>query len=116
MSNMINEIKWSKGDTVDLLLNMNVKFNKAHDLVNENKGKLAVSRGPLLYCIEGYEYNELCNLYANEIPELYEIKVERFEDTILKNIPFIRLPLFQKESENVEKMEVQLIPYYSWNN
>lgn len=109
--------KWSKRDTVELVLSMNVQFNKAHDLVMENKDKLAVTRGPLLYCIESLDANELFdNLFLQEIPDYKEIKVERFSDSVLKNIPFIRLPLYQKEFENTRKTEVQFIPYYSWNN
>lgn len=108
--------KWSKRDTVELVLNMNVKWNKAHDLVLENKDKLAVTRGPLLYCTEDGDYNKLRDkLFVQTIPDNL-IKIERFSDTVLKGIPYIYLPLAEKDGENFKKTDVQFIPYYSWNN
>lgn len=108
--------KWSKRDTVELVLNMNVKWNKAHDLVLENKDKLAVTRGPLLYCTEDGDYNKLRDkLLVQTIPNNL-IKIERFSDTVLKGIPYIYLPLAEKDGKNFKKTDVQFIPYYSWNN
>ena len=105
--------EWSEGDTVELILDMNVKFNKSHDLVLENKDKLAVTRGPLLYCAEGDRLRD--NLYIPEVPQ-NEIKVEKITDSVLRGIPAVLLPLAEKEGETVRKTEVELIPYYSWNN
>jgi uncharacterized protein len=107
---------WSKGDTVELILDMNVKWNKANDLVLENKNKLAVTRGPFLFCTEDGDYNKLRDkLFVQTIPDNLN-KIERFSDTELKGIPYIYLPLAEKDGENLKKTDVQFIPYYSWNN
>jgi uncharacterized protein len=48
------EIKrvWSTGDVVDLELPMSVRPLEAHPHVMENAGRVALMRGPLLYCFE----------------------------------------------------------------
>ena len=45
--------EWKVGDTVDLNLPMPVKRIRAHEKVEADKGRLAVERGPIVYCAEG---------------------------------------------------------------
>ncbi|MCQ2393152.1 MAG: glycoside hydrolase family 127 protein [Kiritimatiellae bacterium] len=48
---------WKKGDVVELVLPMEVKRIKADDRVVLDRGRLAVERGPLVYCAEGVDNN-----------------------------------------------------------
>ena len=43
---------WNSGDTIRLDLPMDVRIVEAHPYVAENVGKVAVFRGPILYCAE----------------------------------------------------------------
>jgi hypothetical protein len=43
---------WAPGDTVDLSLAMPVRLVRAHPLVAACAGKVALQRGPLVYCLE----------------------------------------------------------------
>lgn len=43
---------WQRGDTIRLYLPMPVTFVEAHPHVVENTGRWAISRGPLVYCLE----------------------------------------------------------------
>jgi len=43
---------WKKGDVVELLMPMPVETVRAHPLVEADAGKVALSRGPLVYCLE----------------------------------------------------------------
>ena len=43
---------WAEGDRVDLEFDMPVSVNRAHPSVREDIGKIAVSRGPIVYCLE----------------------------------------------------------------
>ncbi|MEJ2209590.1 MAG: glycoside hydrolase family 127 protein [Anaerolineae bacterium] len=47
---------WQPGDTVRLELPMPVRRVEAHPYVSENVGRLALMRGPLLYCLEGADH------------------------------------------------------------
>jgi hypothetical protein len=44
--------KWRSGDSVRLSLPMDVRLVEAHPYLSENAGRVAVFRGPLLYCAE----------------------------------------------------------------
>ena len=45
--------EWKAGDAVTVDLPMPVKRVKAHPAVKQDAGRLAVMRGPILYCAEG---------------------------------------------------------------
>jgi len=44
---------WRKGDTIELDLPMPVRRIVAHPNVTADKGKVALQRGPVVYCLEG---------------------------------------------------------------
>jgi uncharacterized protein len=44
---------WKKGDTIDLSLPMEIRRVVAHPSVKDDAGKVALERGPLVYCLEG---------------------------------------------------------------
>ena len=46
---------WKRGDVVEVAMNMPVRRVKAHEKVEADKGRLAVERGPILYCAEGVD-------------------------------------------------------------
>jgi uncharacterized protein len=43
---------WSPGDTISMDLPMPVRRVECHPYVTENEGRIALMRGPLLYCVE----------------------------------------------------------------
>jgi DUF1680 family protein len=43
---------WRRGDVIDLTLPMPVERVKAHPKVDADKGRVALQRGPLVYCLE----------------------------------------------------------------
>ena len=45
--------EWKIGDTVEVNLPMPVKRIRAHEKVEADRGRLAVERGPIVYCAEG---------------------------------------------------------------
>ena len=45
--------EWKAGDRVELNLPMPVKRIRAHEKVDADRGRLAVERGPIVYCAEG---------------------------------------------------------------
>lgn len=47
------ERQWQKGDTIELDLPMPVRRVIAHQAVKADLGKVALQRGPLVYCLEG---------------------------------------------------------------
>lgn len=95
---------WSDGDAITLNLEMPVKINYSHECVQENMNKAAISRGPLVYCIE-----EIDN-------ELYDsVKIDPCAEFSLAdaNIDTARTRLIKWRSGNTD---AAAIPYHLWNN
>jgi len=46
---------WKTGDTVEVAMNMPVRRIRAHEAVEADRGRLAVERGPIVYCAEGVD-------------------------------------------------------------
>jgi hypothetical protein len=94
--------KWSTGDRVTLQLPMPVRFIKANDLVKADSGRVALQRGPIVYCAEWKDYanGKVLNLQADQNDKL---KVE-FRPDMLSGISVIKGD------------SLLAIPYYSWAN
>jgi len=109
------EREWQNGDTVELSLPMPVNRVLAHDRVTANTGRVAVERGPLVYCAEWPDNNGrardiVLDDSAALVPEpgvdmLGGITVITAEGA-LKNSP--------QGSRLAEKRKITLIPYYAW--
>jgi DUF1680 family protein len=48
---------WAKGDVVDLMLPMAPERIYAHPAVRQDLGRVALRRGPLVYCVEQQDIN-----------------------------------------------------------
>ncbi len=95
------ERKWKKGDKVELHLDMEPRFVKANPAVEADRGRLAVERGPLVYCAE-WPDNE-CNVLEASVSAGDALTVESRPD-MLYGIDVIR------------DGALTLIPYYAWNH
>lgn len=96
------EREWKSGDTVDVVMDMPVRRVKAHEKVETNRDRLAVMRGPVLYCAEGLD-NDGTVLNA-VIPSDVT-----FEDG---SVDFGGQVIPSLKSSN----GVKLVPYFAWGN
>lgn len=95
------ERKWKKGDKVRLQLDMEPRFVKAHEAVEADRGRLAIERGPIVYCAEWPDNEQ--DVIEAEIAVGDELKVESRPD-MLYGLDVIRTG------------ELTFIPYYAWNH
>ena len=108
---------WAAGDEVVLDLPMPVRFNKTIDQVEANRGRIAVTRGPLVYAAEGIDNGgPVQQFYLDEVPKNNHIPEETITDGALKNVVKIKLPAAKLTDQGTQVSELQLIPYYAWNN
>ena len=111
-----------------LLLDMNVRYTTAHNMVEEACGQAAVERGPLVYCCEGAdtEAETLDDLYLDPDAEFgtAQIEIEGRRISALET-EFYRMDregydrnaLYQPlVFRGMQKEKVRLIPYYAWDN
>ena len=116
---------WKNGDVVELVLPMMIQRIKAHPNVRTNIGKVALQRGPVVYCLE--EIDNGPSLHEIVLPHKSELKSE-FDDNLLGGITVITAEAERYNSPwedelykaNVESqyrpVTVKFIPYYAWAN
>ncbi len=100
---------WKQGDVVLLDLPMPVRLVQSHPDVVENTGKIALERGPLVYCVEGIDHGgKVLDLVMPEDPEVYT----EFDPDLLQGLVTIKGKVLQ----NGNARELQAIPYYAWSH
>jgi DUF1680 family protein len=99
--------KWEKGDVIELDLPMPLRRVLAHENVKENVGKIALQRGPLVYCLEGID-NE-GQVFNKDLPDDLSFEVE-FHPDLLGGINVITI---RRADEDVRLVA---IPYYAWSH
>lgn len=109
--------EWKKGDKVELKLPMPVRYSHAINEVKADNGRVAISRGPLVYCAEGVDNTEDVNrYYLTKVST--DAKVQRDDRGILKGIDLIKNVSadYIDVKGNIHQASLNLIPYYAWNN
>lgn len=95
--------EWQPGDVVTLTLPMPIRRVASHPAVAGNVGKVALERGPLLYCLEGIDNNgQVLNAI---LPNSAQLQAEWIPD-LLNGVTVIRA----RCDESVQTF----VPYYSW--
>lgn len=110
------ERKWKKGDRVELQLDMEVRTVKANGKVEADRGRVAVERGPIVYCAEWPDNSfNVLSLLMNQHPQ-FEV-VERPD--LLYGLNQIKTPVQTLEYDEQGRLlakdqQLTLIPYYAW--
>ncbi|MHB8865058.1 MAG: glycoside hydrolase family 127 protein [Pirellulaceae bacterium] len=97
---------WQAGDQVELHLPMEVQRIEAHPLVVADAGRVALQRGPLVYCFEAVDNDgHISNIVLDHDPK-FEIEPQA---DLLGGITLIRA---QARGER----QITAIPYYAWDH
>lgn len=120
---------WKAGDRIELHFDMTPKLVTANPQVVEDNGKVAVQRGPLVYCQEGIdEHGRLADLLFTRpsAPFSVESRPDLLGGVmVLKHsgAEYIRSlaaePLYEPFDAGPRKtkpVDLNLIPYYTWAN
>ena len=113
-------------EEITITFPMKARFVWANPNVRADEGKVAVMRGPLVYCLEEVDNGRnlsACYLDTGEEPE------EVFEPELLGGVVSIRLKgkrisqkgwedseLYGKRRPQFEKAEFKAVPYCNWGN
>lgn len=107
---------WNVGDKVILDLPMTVRINKTINKVKENKNRVAITRGPLVYVAEGIDnYRPVQEFYIEDMFDNNKIKIKKINSGILENVVSIIFPA-KRLNNKIEEIFLKMIPYYAWNN
>ena len=114
------ERKWEKGDKVDIDFPMPVRSVVADERVKEDNEKIAVQRGPIIYCAEWPDNNtgNVLDIVINRAtPFTTEFVPSLLEGTrIIKTSGFQTKRTLDGKIEKLPEEPVTLIPYALWNN
>ena len=93
---------WKKGDKVELVLPLEIRKIIANPEVKENKNKLAIAYGPIVYCAEEIDNKNLstAKIGFDETFVIAKTKIETSETPMLIG----------------QNSGLKLIPYYLWSN
>ena len=107
--------KWKKGDVIELNFPMNVRRIVANDNAEDDRGKVALERGPIVYCLQtrdqadGKVFNKYI-LNASEITATYDAN-------LLNGVVTLSGEAKQLEQDGtIKDVTFRAIPYSTWNN
>jgi DUF1680 family protein len=105
------ERTWRSGDTVEINLPMPIRRVVADPRVEACRGKTALMRGPLVYCLEGADHPDV-DVLTLALPESSELRA-RYRPDLLNGVAGI-----SSRAVDAAGREVPLtaVPYYAWAN
>jgi len=110
--------EWKAGDTISLSLPMPVRRVTASEDVKMNQGRVAIQRGPIVYCAEGVDNANSVRTFM--LPDDADLKVVKQPDLLggVVTLQTTAMDLAAQADGSVKQTAkpLTLIPYYSWAN
>jgi DUF1680 family protein len=110
---------WKKEDVVELAFGMETIMVRAREELKQDKGRIAIQRGPVVYCIEGTDNNgKAWNVIipGNTKFETIDYKVlDESVKALTAEVPVVTVGE-DGLSLKTEKKKIIAIPYYTWAN
>ena len=103
---------WKAGDIIELNLPMPVQRVHAHEKVAEDKGKVALMRGPIVYCVEAADNPGISEI---SVPSLWEFATKLQTNPLLGTCLNIG-PVGKNEDHQFDAVSFTAIPSFAWGN
>ncbi len=105
--------EWKQGDVVNYSLPMNIHRVEANEKVTDDLDKIAIERGPIVYCIEGADNgSELMKLALADTAKLSTT----FSPETLSGVVTISGEATVTGEKDNRSQKITAIPYFVWNN
>jgi DUF1680 family protein len=112
--------EWKSGDTVELNLAMPVRRIHADPRVKDDVGRVALMRGPIVYCLEGVDQKQsnagrVRNLV---LPRDAQVRAEHHSD-LLGGVTVITgkaKAVTSDDASTDREVDFTAVPYYAWDN
>jgi DUF1680 family protein len=113
------ETEWKKGDVLEFELPMEVKIIHSRQEVKQDEGRIAIQRGPLVYCIEGADNNgKAWNVIVPPNTTFTAIDYKVMDEPVIAlqaNVPVVIITDDGSSLKTVTQ-KITAIPYYTWDN
>ncbi len=110
--------KWNRGDVIDLQIPLPIRRIVAHDSVKADIGRVALQRGPIVYCAE-WPDNKDGHVQNLLLPDS-AVLTNEFQPDLLNGVQIIKGNALAykvgRTADSLEKTEQDFmaIPYYAW--
>ena len=106
---------WKKGDVIELNFPMEVRRIIANDNAEDDRDKVALERGPIVYCLEGSDQadGKVFNKYILNSADIQA----HFERDLLNGVVVLDGTANELQQDGtVKDVTFRAIPYSTWNN
>ncbi len=120
--------EWVSGDVIEIFFDMDIKFIVSHPFILNNYRRVALKRGPLIYCLEQADNSYDVWKIAISAKEKFSVsngtgilegvpiiegKGYYIDDSLWKNRLYIPIGNLRNK---VKETKIKAIPYYAWAN
>jgi DUF1680 family protein len=113
------EREWKKGDIISIEFPMGIKQITARpDLTYDNE-RIAIQRGPLVYCVEGADNKEgVWNIFVPGKTNFTEFNHKVINEPVIALQAEVSTAVANADGTGIEirKRKITAIPYYCWAN
>ena len=104
------ENTWAAGDVIEIDIPMPVHRVQADERVEDDRGKIAIVRGPMVYCVEWVDNNGTA--LDMVVPDDANFITEERED-LFDGVAVVKADALYSSGEN---RQLLAIPYYAWSH
>ncbi|BBO34810.1 glycoside hydrolase family 127 protein [Lacipirellula parvula] len=113
----IVEREWQADDRIELLLPMPVRASRCRNEVAADRGRIAVTRGPLVYCAESPDNQGHVFNYLVSAENVADSANEKFVSIAGAEVLSLSVDAIRStKAESLEAARLTLIPYFAWDN
>jgi DUF1680 family protein len=111
--------EWKSGDIIEYVLPMEIRKVGSRPEIKENTARIALQRGPVIYCVEGADNNgKVWNIVSSQESswkiEPYNVVDEPIV-SLVASLPVVEVDKVVNRIQMINK-PVRAIPYYTWCN
>lgn len=105
---------WQNGDLIEIEFPLEVRRVVADSRVRENRGRIAIERGPIIYCAEWPEVPDgrALDLLLDSASEMKPA----FDESLFGGVTVIAAQARRMTNPSLPPQTIRLIPYYLWAN
>jgi len=121
--------EWNPGDVIEYSMEMPIQVLWAHPAVRALQGRVALERGPLVYCLEGVDHAGIpldrIAIDPNNVASEFQVVQDK---DLLGGVSLLRGKgtmtdesgwenfLYRNRQPASKSIELTAIPYYAWDN
>lgn len=116
---LVIDREWAPNDQVSISFPMDIRRVYSRSEVKANVERVALQRGPLIYCVEGTDNDgKALNIVLPKTAQVVTVKQQVLTENVVSLEADATVLSVMPGGENVQavKKKIRAVPYYTWNN